>query len=81
MHGNVWEWVEDAWYPNYEGAPADGTAWDGGEADMRVLRGGSWRMTGSALRSAHRYRRQQRHRGDQVGFRVARALAAGERGA
>jgi formylglycine-generating enzyme required for sulfatase activity len=80
-HGNVWEWVEDAWHPNYEGAPADGSAWDGGEPGMRVLRGGSWRMMGSALRSAHRYRRQQRHRGDQAGFRVARVLAAGERGA
>ncbi|MBL8664126.1 MAG: SUMF1/EgtB/PvdO family nonheme iron enzyme [Candidatus Odyssella sp.] len=80
-HGNVWEWVEDAWHPNYEGAPTDGSAWAGGEPGMRVLRGGSWRMTGAALRSAHRYRRQKRHRGDQVGFRVARVLAAGERGA
>jgi formylglycine-generating enzyme required for sulfatase activity len=27
MLGNVWEWCEDAWHDNYEGAPADGTAW------------------------------------------------------
>ena len=27
MHGNVWEWCEDAWHPNYEGAPTDGSAW------------------------------------------------------
>ena len=41
LHGNVWEWVEDAWHPNYHGAPVDGSAWQGGDA-QRVLRGGSW---------------------------------------
>lgn len=24
IHGNVWEWVEDCWHPDYNGAPADG---------------------------------------------------------
>lgn len=24
-HGNVFEWVEDTWHDNYEGAPADGS--------------------------------------------------------
>ena len=28
MHGNVWEWCQDAWHDNYNGAPADGSAWD-----------------------------------------------------
>ena len=27
MHGNVWEWVEDVWHPNYRGAPIDGSPW------------------------------------------------------
>ena len=42
MHGNVWEWVEDAWHPNYQGAPHDGSVWQGGDTSLRVLRGGSW---------------------------------------
>lgn len=27
MHGNVWEWVEDEWHENYEGAPTEGLPW------------------------------------------------------
>jgi formylglycine-generating enzyme required for sulfatase activity len=27
MHGNVWEWCQDDWHDNYEGAPTDGSAW------------------------------------------------------
>ncbi len=43
MHGNVWEWVEDVWHENYEGAPDDGSAWtEGGDQGGRVMRGGSW---------------------------------------
>jgi formylglycine-generating enzyme required for sulfatase activity len=41
MSGNVWEWVEDNFHDNYDGAPADGSAWLDGSS-MHVLRGGSW---------------------------------------
>jgi len=42
MHGNVDEWCEDVWHPNYEGAPTDGSAWLDGEdrEPFRVVRGG-----------------------------------------
>jgi formylglycine-generating enzyme required for sulfatase activity len=46
LHGNVWEWCEDVWHPNYNGAPDDGRAWTtGGDQNYRVLRGGSWDST------------------------------------
>lgn len=40
--GNAWEWVEDCWNENYEGAPTDGSAWMSGNCDAHVLRGGAW---------------------------------------
>ena len=42
VHGNVWEWVEDCWNDSYDGAPSDGSAWESGNCERRVLRGGSW---------------------------------------
>jgi formylglycine-generating enzyme required for sulfatase activity len=55
MHGNDWEWCEDVWHENYEGAPADGSAWTtGGEPSLRVLRGGAWNLYPSNCRSADR---------------------------
>jgi formylglycine-generating enzyme required for sulfatase activity len=55
MHGNVWEWCEDEWHENYNGAPTDGSAWlTGGEQDKRALRGGSWFNVAFDCRSAFR---------------------------
>lgn len=43
MHGNLWEWCEDTWHDNYNGAPTDGSAWvDNNDNRSRLLRGGSW---------------------------------------
>jgi len=44
MHGNVWEWVQDTWHAEAEGAPADGSAWlDSADRPNRgVVRGGSF---------------------------------------
>ena len=52
MHGNVWEWVQDCWNKNYNGAPANGSAWLSGTCKRRVLRGGSWFDNPDYMRSA-----------------------------
>jgi len=54
MVGNVWEWTEDCWHANYEGAPADGSVWPSGDCILRVVRGGSWDDIPDVLRSAAR---------------------------
>lgn len=71
MHGNVWEWCEDIWHVNYEGAPADGSAWlSVGYLSYRVLRGGSWSYLGYYCRSANRFNSEPDVRNYNVGFRV-----------
>ena len=72
--GNVWEWVEDCWNGSYEGAPADGSAWESGDCERRVLRGGSWSNGPGNLRSAFRIRYPTGRRHNFAGFRVARTL-------
>ena len=75
LHGNVCEWVEDTWHPNYHGAPADGMAWTGAGDDRHVVRGGAWDYLPRLLRSSWRDWRPADHRADNLGFRVA-AVAA-----
>jgi formylglycine-generating enzyme required for sulfatase activity len=73
MHGNVWEWVEDCYHVNYNNAPLDGIAWskDCQENIRRVLRGGSWYVNPSNLRSAIRVHYAQEIRSIVAGLRVA----------
>ncbi|NEN89935.1 MAG: SUMF1/EgtB/PvdO family nonheme iron enzyme [Okeania sp. SIO3H1] len=55
MHGNVWEWCQDVWHDNYNGAPTDGTAWEtGGASNRRMLRGGCWNLNSRYCRCAGR---------------------------
>jgi formylglycine-generating enzyme required for sulfatase activity len=57
MLGNVWEWCEDEWHGNYEGAPTDGSSWIGtGRKNdaRRVVRGGSWLFYARDVRAACR---------------------------
>jgi len=44
MHGNVWEWVQDLWHDDCNGAPTDGSAWleAGHGGYVGVTRGGSF---------------------------------------
>ena len=72
VHGNVWEWTEDCWNGNYNGAPLDGAVWTSGDCSPRVLRGGSWYGDPQDLRSAYRIRGTASNRGGDSGFRVSR---------
>ncbi len=74
MAGNVWEWVEDCWNDNYQGAPADGRAWMSGNCGPRVLRGGSWVVDPENVRPANRNWGIPGYRSSDVGFRIARTL-------
>jgi formylglycine-generating enzyme required for sulfatase activity len=56
MHGNVWEWCEDVWHDNYNGAPSDGSAWMSGNSKAHLLRGGSWYFHDDNLRCVYRSR-------------------------
>ena len=71
MHGNVWEWCEDPWNGNYNGAPDDGSAWTTGGSGGRVLRGGSWNDSPRDLRAACRSYYYPQGRCGAFGFRVA----------
>ena len=76
MEGNAFEWVEDCWADNYQGAPADGSPRStDSDCSNRVNRGGSWTAMPTGLRSAHRGVDHFQHtRVVDLGFRVARTL-------
>jgi len=75
MQGNVWQWVEDCFHPNYDGAPVDGTAWiAGGDCGKRMIRGGDYGRVPDDLRSARREHYIVEGHLNVLGFRVARTL-------
>ncbi|MEG4588607.1 formylglycine-generating enzyme family protein [Microcoleus sp. MOSTC5] len=75
MHGNVWEWCSDRWHENYNGAPTDGSCWETGTSEYRMLRGGSWDNYAVNCRSADRNWLSAGGRRRKIGFRVAVDLA------
>ncbi len=80
MHGNVWEWCQDRWHDNYNGAPDNGRAWEYGEGNARVCRGGSWFNSGRAPRAASRDFWHHAFGGDNGGLRLARGPQEPEAG-
>jgi formylglycine-generating enzyme required for sulfatase activity len=72
--GNVTEWVEDRWNSNYVGAPADGSAWETGDPDRRVMRSGSWFNDWNLQHSAYRNGDTPLVKNSKIGFRVAVTL-------
>lgn len=74
MYGNVWEWTEDCWNKNYDGAPTDGSAWVVGDCSMRVVRGGSWFNKQRSFKSSTRmkFSSEIRYSSRGIGLRVVR---------
>ncbi len=76
--GNVWEWVQDCFHPNYLAAPVAGnSAWQteqSGDCTRRGIRGGSWYFDPDNLRSAFRSRYITDYRLSNLGFRLAQDL-------
>lgn len=70
LYGNVWEWVQDCWHPDYNGAPADGRVWGGGQCSHHVLRGGGWDTPAEQIGSALRGSYQTDDNDVNTGFRV-----------
>jgi formylglycine-generating enzyme required for sulfatase activity len=77
MHGYVSEWCLDTAHPNYQGAPADGSAWIDAKADAtakRVIRGGSFADEPDVQRSAARQFVLADTRSDRIGFRCVKEM-------
>jgi formylglycine-generating enzyme required for sulfatase activity len=73
MHGNVWEWCEDA-FGDYPDHATDARPLTPSDSSLRVLRGGSWVSYPRFCRSASRSRYPPIDRSYYLGFRLARTL-------
>ena len=72
MTGNVWEWLQDCWNESYDGAPVNEEAWQTGDCEQRLLRGGSWDDDEPYdLRSTYRNSSDVDKRYFTFGFRLA----------
>jgi formylglycine-generating enzyme required for sulfatase activity len=70
--GNVHEWTQDCYQPNYDGAPIDGSAWARPGCSARVARGGGFSRPAKSMRSAARVQFPPDTRLHMLGFRLAR---------
>jgi formylglycine-generating enzyme required for sulfatase activity/CRP-like cAMP-binding protein len=73
ISGNVMEWVQDCYLPDYKVASTVGAAVNLTPCDAHVVRGGSYSGPVNTLRSAARSRRVPQSQIDNLGFRVVRA--------
>lgn len=74
MGGSVDQWVEDCYHKNYQGAPADGSAWREDGCTSHVLRSGSWRNDQRYVRPSNRDGYDTNVRYPTHGFRIALTL-------
>lgn len=76
LRGNVWEWQQDCYNVNFDGAPADGSPRTSNcsSPDWRVVRGGSYGDAGEFLEERFRLRGPEDQAYFTLGFRLARSL-------
>ncbi|MCE2723853.1 MAG: formylglycine-generating enzyme family protein [Burkholderiales bacterium] len=76
MAGNAWEWVEDCWHRNYDGAPATAIAWQDAACapGLSILRGLGWQNSALTPPAATR-RAATQMPGGHISFRVVRENA------
>ena len=75
MTGNVWEWVEDDWHDNYEGAPDNGFAWiEDPRGPKHVVRGGSFASFGGGNYTTKRVGPKSNIHNNITGFRLAKSV-------
>jgi formylglycine-generating enzyme required for sulfatase activity len=74
MLGNVFQWTEDCWTDNYQGAPIDGSAQTSGDCTQHESRGGSWYTQPDFVRTSYRNRFDSDYRSTSVGFRLVREM-------
>lgn len=72
--GNLYEWVHDCYHRNYKEAPTDGSVWEGGDCEVRVVRGGAFRSPADSMRVENREKFPSKRGQYNVGFRLAREL-------
>ncbi len=76
MPGNILEFVEDCWHASYADAPTTGAPWTSQSCQQRVLRGVGWDGGTWAVRSATRESLAPDDGCNDLGFRIARRMAA-----
>ena len=74
MIGNLAEWTQDCWNPNYLGAPTDGTSWMTGDCNIHPVRGSSWSAERDGERSARRAAHHTNNIGSGLGIRLVRTM-------
>lgn len=72
VHGNVWEWVQDWYAPDYYNRSPEQDPQGPASGSSRVVRGGSWHASATSWRSAFRRDYKPDYRGISIGFRVVR---------
>jgi formylglycine-generating enzyme required for sulfatase activity len=77
MHGNVWEWCQDRYEPNYYANGPNVDPQGPETAENRVVRGGACQNTAKFCRSAYRRDYAAYEKLDIYGFRVVVVAAGG----